>query len=321
MRGHLLGRRPGRCRDHRGERQLTAASGDGDRRSPATADGQASLAGAVFFDLDRTLMQGSSAFQFGRAAYQAGMLSRRQLASDAWANVRFRLRGSTDEGTQALRDRISHSLAGTRVVDMDRLGAPVLARVLPRVYPRMLELAHEHQDAGRRAYIVTAASKELAEILAHVLALDGGIGSQFSEVRDGVYTGHPAGLFIYGQEKALAIERLAGKEGIDLAESYAYSDSSSDLPMLRAVGHPVAVNPDRELLAAARQEGWEVLRFDRLGRRLETAAGVGATALAGGLITAALIARARRHRFRRVARRLRLARWAARVALRHAKKD
>lgn len=239
-------------------------------------------------------MQGSSAFQFGRAAYQAGMLSRRQLASDAWANLRFRLRGSTDEATHALRDRISRSLAGTRVVDMDRLGAPVLARVLPRVYPRMLDLAHQHQDAGRRAYIITAASKELAEILATVMALDGGIGSQFSEIRDGVYTGRPTGLFIYGEEKALAIRRLADREGISLEDSYAYSDSASDLPMLRAVGHPVAVNPDRELLRTARQEGWEVLRFERLGRRLTTLVAVAGATLAGGLASALVTRRRRR---------------------------
>jgi HAD superfamily hydrolase (TIGR01490 family) len=251
-------------------------------------------AGAAFFDLDRTLMQGSSAYQFGRAAYAAGMLSRRQLASDAWANVRFRLRGSTDEDTHALRDRISHSLAGTSVTEMDRLGAPVLARVLPRVYPGMLELAHSHQDEGRRAYIATAASQELAEILAHVLALDGGLGSQFSEVREGVYTGRPMGLFIYGEGKAQAIRQLAAREGFDLAESYAYSDSASDLPMLRAVGHPVVVNPDRELLAVARREGWEVLRFDRLGRRLKTLVAVSAASAAGGLASVAVTRRRRR---------------------------
>src|SRR5205085_1860653 len=132
----------------------------------------------------------------------------------------------------------------------------VLAGILPRIYPQMLKLAHEHQDAGRRVYIVTAASRELAEVLARVLALDGGIGSQFSEVVDGVFTGTPAGLFVYGAEKARAIEELARREGIDLSRSYAYSDSASDLPMLRVVGHPVAVNPDRELARVAHQQGW-----------------------------------------------------------------
>jgi len=196
-------------------------------------------------------MEGSSAFQFGRAAYRAGMVSRRQLAADAWANLRFRMRGSTDEASHALRDRICSELAGTRVRDLERLGADVLAGVLPRIYPRMLALAHEHQDAGRRVYIVTAASQELADVLAHVLALDGAVGSQFSEVQDGVFTGRPTGLFIYGADKARAIEQLAEHEGVDLASSYAYSDSTSDLPMLRVVGHPVAVNPDRELARGA----------------------------------------------------------------------
>jgi len=245
-------------------------------------------ASAAFFDLDRTLMEGSSAFQFGRAAYKAGLLSRRQLISDGWANVRFRLRGSTDADTHALRDRISASLAGARVRDLQRLGPDVLARILPRIYPQMLSLAYEHQDAGRRVYIFTAASHELAEMLAHVLTFDGGIGSQFSEVEDGVFTGRPTGLFIYGADKARAVKRLADAEGIDLSGSYAYSDSASDLPMLRSVGHPVAVNPDKELLAEAREEGWQVLRFERLGRRLKAMLGLAVAASAGGIGSAAV---------------------------------
>jgi HAD superfamily hydrolase (TIGR01490 family) len=256
------------------------------------ADGDGAARAAAFFDLDRTLMEGSSAFQFGRAAYRAGLMSRRQLLADGWANLKFRLRGSTDEATHALRDRISESLKGTRVRDMERLGAGVLAGVLPRIYPQVLAIAHEHQDAGRRAYITTAASQELAGILSTVLALDGGIGTQFSEVVDGVYTGTPTGLFIYGEGKARAIQDLAEREGIDLAESYAYSDSASDLPMLRLVGHPVVVNPDRELLQVAREEGWGVLRFERLGRRMKALGALLGAAVAGGL-GSAVVARRR----------------------------
>jgi HAD superfamily hydrolase (TIGR01490 family) len=248
---------------------------------------------AAFFDLDRTLMEGSSAFQFGRAAYRAGLLGRRQLAADAWANMRFRLRGSTDEDTHALRDRISASLQGTRVLDLERLGAAVLAGVLPRVYPQMVEIAHSHQDAGRQVYIVTAASHELAQILAQVLAFDGAIGSQFSEVVDGVYTGRPGGLFVYRADKARAIEELARERGLDLAASYAYSDSESDLPMLRVVGHPVAVNPDRELARIAHDEHWDIVRIDRLGRRLKTGAALLAAAAAGGIGSAAVAERGR----------------------------
>jgi HAD superfamily hydrolase (TIGR01490 family) len=272
-----------------------------DPRDPAfaarqTPSGSAAGRSAAFFDLDRTLMEGSSAFQFGRAAYRAGLLSRRQLVADGWANLMFRLRGASDEASHELRDRISESLEGTRVRDMERLGADVLAGVLPRIYPQVLALAHEHQDAGRRVYIVTAASQDLAEMLARVLVFDGAVGSQFSEVVDGVYTGNPAGLFVYGSEKARAIEQLAEREGIDLAESYAYSDSASDLPMLRLVGHPVAVNPDSALAKAARSERWEVLRFDRLGRRLKAAVGLVGAAVAGGVGSAAIAARGRRRR-------------------------
>jgi hypothetical protein len=101
-------------------------------------------------------------------------------------------------------------------------------------------------------------------------------------------------IIIYGADKARAIEQLARSAQIDLGASYAYSDSASDLPMLRLVGHPVAVNPDLELARVARAEGWEILRFDRLGRRLKAAAALAGAAVAGGVGSAALAARARR---------------------------
>src|SRR5450755_3295170 len=271
-----------------------AADGSPAGSSPPGELPSSGEAGAAFFDLDRTLMEGSSAFQFGRAAYRAGLLGRRQLIADAWANLRFRLRGSTDADTQVLRDRISRSLEGVRVRDLERLGADVLAGVLPRLYPRMLAVAHKHQDAGRRIYIVTAASQELAELLGFVLRFDGAIGSRFSEVVDGVHTGRPAGRFIYRTGKAIAIAELAEREGLDLAHSYAYSDSESDLPMLRAVGHPVVVNPDAALTRIARTEGWAVLRFERLGRRLKAGAALLGAAAAGGIGSAAVATRARR---------------------------
>jgi HAD superfamily hydrolase (TIGR01490 family) len=241
-----------------------------------------SARGAAFFDLDKTLMEGSSALHFARASYRAGMVTRRQMASYAWANVRFRLHGSTDEGTDELRRQVLDAIAGTRVVDLARLGPDVLAGVLPLLYREVLDEAYAHQDAGRPAYIVTAASQELAEVLAHVLVLDGAIGVR-SEVRDGVYTGKPDGPFTYREGKAEAIRELAGREGIDLSASYAYSDSESDLPMLRAVGHPVAVNPDSVLERVAREQGWRIMRFDKLGRRLRVAAAVGGVVLVGGV--------------------------------------
>jgi len=159
----------------------------------------------------------------------------------------------------------------------------VLAGVLPRVYPQMLRLAYEHQDAGRRVYIATASSQQMADMLSHVLGFDGGIGAR-SEIVDGRFTGRDDGPFTYREGKAQRMRELAGDEGIDLAASYAYSDSESDLPMLRLVGHPVAVNPDAELGRIAVQEGWEVMRFEQLGRRMLAAAalvGMGVVGTAG----------------------------------------
>ena len=227
-------------------------------------------------------MAGSSAFQFARAAYRSGLMSRRALARDAVLNVLFRLYGSTDSSTDALRDRIATMLDGVRVRDLQRLAPEVLAGVLPRLYPQMLAIAYEHQDAGRPIFICTAASQEMAELMAIVLTFDGAVGS-VSEVVDGHYTGRPGGPFTYREGKAQAIQALAEREGIDLARSWGYSDSESDLPMLRAVGHPVAVNPDKTLGRVAREEGWEVLRFDRIGRQIKL---VGAAALAAGIGTA-----------------------------------
>jgi HAD superfamily hydrolase (TIGR01490 family) len=240
-------------------------------------------------------MEGSSAFHFARASYKAGQLSKRQILSDAWANVRYRLEGATDEATDALRERVYEAIAGKRVVDLARLTPEMLKGILPRVYPQMLEVAWRHQDAGRRVYIVTAASQEIAELLAHVLVLDGGIGAR-SEVRDGVYTGRPEGPFTYRDGKAQAIREVAEREGIALLDSWAYSDSESDLPMLRVVGHPVAVNPDAELARVAREEGWEIMRFDTLGRRLRLAAGaatIGLLGVGGGYLGPRIWRRAR----------------------------
>jgi HAD superfamily hydrolase (TIGR01490 family) len=233
---------------------------------------------AVFFDLDRTLMSGSSGFFWARAAARAGLISRRRFALDAWENLRFRLRGSTDARADRAMQRVTVLLEGRRASDFDRLGPQVLAGVLPRLYPRMLEIAWEHQDAGRRVYIVTAASQETAEMIAHVLGFDGGVGTRF-ERRDGRYTGRLAGPFAYREGKARALRLLAERDDIELADSYAYSDSESDLPMLRAVGHPVVVNPDAPLARVAATEGWPVLRFDRLGRRLRLLGAFGAAGL------------------------------------------
>ena len=226
-------------------------------------------------------MAGSSGFHWARAAQRAGLISRRRLAADAWANVKFRLQGSTDDATDAVRERVATMIAGQGVRDLGRLAPQVLAGVLPRLYPQMLQVAYDHQDAGRPVYICTAASQEMADLMAHVLQFEGALGSR-SEVVDGRYTGRPGGPFAYREGKATLMRELAAAEGIDLGVSWAYSDSESDLPMLRAVGNPVAVNPDAELGRVAREEGWDILRFETLGRRLKVIAAFMAFTAVGG---------------------------------------
>jgi HAD superfamily hydrolase (TIGR01490 family) len=246
----------------------------------AGASPQSPAGGAAFFDLDKTLMAGSSGIFFARAAYETGMISRRRLARDVYENLRFRLRGSTDDRADDVRRRVGEMIAGVRVRDLQRLSPRVLSGVLPRLYPQMLERAYAHQDAGLPVYILTAASQEMADLLSRVLTFDGGLGSR-SEVVDGRYTGRPAGPFNYREGKVLSMREVAEREGIDLELSYAYSDSESDLPMLRAVGHAVVVNPDQLLRRIATEEGWEVVELDQLGRRLKVLAALGAgTAIA-----------------------------------------
>jgi HAD superfamily hydrolase (TIGR01490 family) len=254
-----------------------------------SSNGNERVDAAAFFDLDKTLMAGSSGIFFARAAYESGMISRRRLARDIYENLRFRLRGSTDERADDVRKRVGKMIEGVRVRDLERLSPRVLSGVLPRLYPQMLARAYAHQDSGMPVYILTAASQEMADLLARVLAFDGGLGSR-SEIVDGRYTGRPAGPFNYREGKVLSMRELAEREGLDIEASYAYSDSESDLPMLRAVRYAVVVNPDRMLRRVAAEEGWEVVELDRLGRHLKVLAAAGAGA---GLASLGRMARAR----------------------------
>ena len=244
--------------------------------------------GAAFFDLDKTLMAGSSGMQFARVAARHGIVGRRQLLSWGVEHLRYRLRGTTDERTAEVLRVARELIAGVPVRTVERMNPEVLAAILPRVYPQMLEEVYGHQDAGRATFIVSAAGNGVVEPLAEVLGMDGGIGTRYGVDGDGAFTGRFDGPFVYGRGKVEAMEAFATEHGIDLSQSYAYSDSLSDLPMLRAVGHPVAVNPDPALAELAAEEGWETMRFERLGRRLvavavtllATVAGFGASRIA-----------------------------------------
>jgi HAD superfamily hydrolase (TIGR01490 family) len=223
---------------------------------------------AAFFDLDKTLMAGSSGMQFARVAAQQGIVSRRLLAGWGVEHLRYRLRGTTDQRTGDVLRVARELMRGLSAQRVERMGPAVMTAILPRVYPEMLAEIHAHQDAGRPTFIVSAAGNDVVESLARVLGMEGGIGTRYEVDAKGCFTGRFDGPFVYGPGKVEAMQDFAARHGIDLGASYAYSDSLSDLPMLRAVGNPVAVNPDPPLAAIAKEENWQVLRFERLGRRL-----------------------------------------------------
>ncbi len=244
---------------------------------------------AAFFDLDRTLISGSSAFVFAAAARRAGLLGTRQLARDGLSALTFKLRGASDDKSVAVRDRILGAVTGMRQDDLVALNAEVLPRLLDKIRPEARRLLDLHRHAGRATYIVSASPVEIVEPLATTLGMTAGIGTR-SVVADGIYTGELDGPFCYGAGKVEAMEQVARWEGLDLAQCYAYSDSASDLPMLEAVGHPVAVNPDGTLERHARRRGWPIVHFSQRTRAVirRAAAGVAATALtaagfAGGM--------------------------------------
>ena len=235
---------------------------------------------AAFFDLDRTLMSGSSGAQFGRAAFRSGMVSRRQMTHWGIQHLKFRLRGASDQDTDELVEQIRELLAGVPERALKRMVPDLLAGILPRIYPQMLAEVRSHQDAGRPAFIVSAASHGVVELLARVLDMEGGIGSRYEVTADGRYTGELVGGLNYGELKIAPMRQFAEDHDLDLDASWAYSDSVSDLPMLELVGHPVAVNPDAELARIARERNWQVMVFEKLGRRLAIG---GSVLLAAGL--------------------------------------
>jgi HAD superfamily hydrolase (TIGR01490 family) len=215
---------------------------------------------AAFFDLDRTLIRRSSALALAGSFRERGMISRRQLAHAAYWQLLFVARGADEEGIRYVAERGLRVLAGFRPKEMQELVADAMEPVLkPLVYAEPLALVEQHRARGERVYIVSAALQEIVDALASELAFDGALGT-VCEIEDGVYTGRSQRV-LHGVAKAEALRELAERDAIDLSESTAYSDSDSDLPFLEAVGHPVVVNPDRPLRAAAAEHGWPVLEF------------------------------------------------------------
>jgi HAD superfamily hydrolase (TIGR01490 family) len=218
------------------------------------------VSAAAFFDLDKTVLRRSSALALAGSFRARGMIGRRQLAKAALLQLLFVLRGADAEAVQRMAERGLLVLRGHTPDAIRALVADALEPVLkPLVYAEPLDLVVRHREDGQRVYIVSAALQEIVDALAHDLGFDGALGT-VAEIDDGVYTGHSARA-LHGEAKAVAVRELAERERIELGASFAYSDSHSDLPFLELVGHPVAVNPDRELRRVARERGWPVLAF------------------------------------------------------------
>lgn len=236
---------------------------------------------AAFFDLDRTIIAGSSVFVFGWVAYRNGLVSNSELMKDTKNAINFKLSGAGDDKTEAVKNRVLDAIVGVPVEVLTGLAEDIIPKLLDDVRREARGLIDLHAHAGRDTYIVSASPVEIVGKFAEAMDMTGGLGT-VAQSSHGVYTGELAQPFCYGEGKAVAMRKVAEERGYDLARSYAYTDSIGDLPMLEAVGHPVAVNPDRALEAIAYHRGWPIVEFSRRRKRVvkRTTAGGGAVALA-----------------------------------------
>jgi HAD superfamily hydrolase (TIGR01490 family) len=255
---------------------------------------------AAFFDVDNTMMQGASLYYFARGLVSRKFFTMSDLARFALQQVKFRVLAAENSHDMARAKEMALAFVeGWHVTDLRRLSEEIFDELMvDRIWSGTLALANLHLAAGQRVWLVTAAPVELGEVIAGRLGLTGALGTR-AEMRDGVYTGRLVGDLLHGPAKSDAIRALAADHGLDLTRCAAYSDSVNDLPMLSAVGYPVAVNPDRELRAQARARGWEIRDF-RTGRKaakiaIPTLLGIG---LAAGAVVAGMSLR-RRTRARR----------------------
>jgi HAD superfamily hydrolase (TIGR01490 family) len=247
---------------------------------------------AAFFDLDKTVIAKASMVAFSGPLHRAGLLSRRMLLRAAWGQLVYAQFGASPEKLAKLRDSVLRLTIGWDQAAISRIVRETLVDVVePIVYDEALELIREHQSAGRKVFIVSASPEEIVAPLGRFLGVDEVIATRAELDEHGRYTGRTE-LYCYGPSKVVAMQAIAERDGIDLARSYGYSDSATDRPMLEAVGHPVVVNPDRELLRAAKANGWEIRRFTHkvpLRERVPMPAPRHA-ALGGGVVLAAVIA-------------------------------
>ncbi|MFD1824578.1 MULTISPECIES: HAD family hydrolase [Mumia] len=228
--------------------------------SDATPVPSASTRSAAFFDLDKTIIARSSTLAFSKHFYDSGLISRRSVLRSAYAQFMFALQGADEAQMEKMRAYLTALVEGWDVETVRQVVAETLHSVVdPLVYVEAVDLIAAHRSAGRDVVIVSASGSEVVDPIGAMLGADHVIATRLVE-EDGRYTGEIE-RYAYGENKAIAIRELADEQGYDLTESYAYSDSETDVPMLVEVGHPYVVNPDKALRRLAAEEDWPVLEF------------------------------------------------------------
>ena len=239
---------------------------------------------AAFFDLDKTLIPGSSLFLLARGAYERDMFRVRDLLRFGWGQMMFQLAGERKRNVEMSQKSTLEFVTGHKSSELVAWGREIAEeRILPRVYQDIVRVIDEHKGRGHLTFLVTAAPIELAGTISEALGMTGAIATVSEVDTHGYYTGRLVGPVMHGQEKAKAVARVAAERGIDLAECAAYSDSANDLPLLESVGFPHAVNPEHELRRIASVRGWPVheLRTRRRALLIGIPAGLGGAALFG----------------------------------------
>ncbi|MBY8888492.1 HAD-IB family hydrolase [Streptomyces sp. PTM05] len=217
---------------------------------------------AAFFDLDKTVIAKSSTLAFSKSFYQGGLINRRAVLRTAYAQFVYLLGGADHDQMERMREYLSALCRGWNVQQVREIVAETLHDLIdPLIYDEAASLIEEHHAAGRDVVIVSTSGAEVVEPIGAILGADHVVATRMV-VEDGRYTGEVE-YYAYGENKAKAVAELADTEGYDLARSYAYSDSATDVPMLESVGHPYAVNPDRALRREAVAREWPVLTFSR----------------------------------------------------------
>jgi HAD superfamily hydrolase (TIGR01490 family) len=216
---------------------------------------------AAFFDLDKTIIAKSSTLAFGRPFYQSGLLNRRAVLRSAYAQFVFALAGADEDQMDRMRDYITAMCTGWDVAQIREIVNETLHDIIdPIVYDEAVERIQQHKSAGQDVVIVSSSGEEVVGPIGAMVGADYVLATRMVVSDDGKYTGEIE-RYVYGPEKAEAVRELAAERGYDLAASYAYSDSITDLPLLEEVGHPTAVNPDRALRKIAVERGWPILTF------------------------------------------------------------